>query len=778
LVGNYLIMWTRYHQFESLEHMLRERLRPGGEDLPVQCVVFGGTGAVGGSVVLELARLILASNRYRQPPLRGRIVATGMSDREITGFVRRLYLALEGQVEIEKIRPRREYRIGAQVDLTFRHFHLTAPTDLAAAVAAARHATEGAVDVEAVLGKAFDALPSPFLEFVEKEDFQHLLDGVVVGIPLPSVATYTMESLDAIAEEHGLDHETLNRIKDRYLHSFVRGLAVIRQRHARHVVMAHTTAVGGMYRVDGTVSEIRLGFAHSALGDLLADKKRFADSLTNLYLDHDLEVLITAAAIGIDAVEFRARLPWVRGVRRVLEAAAEKRGGAPVPLAELQDGRIRLYPAITLEAGVLTGKVRGGDPLHFGPGKRLTVEAAIRSGENGLFSVANCMALYNVMKVAIPEELASVIVRRIIFGRERRASWFREGLAYYTQTENAQFAFRVLESDQRLVQAHLGAFAVQSFQALGSSTHQARLHELGLIVLLLRLLDLGRRLGGFSDEELASGVQDLDAFLWSRTRVPSFEDFLGLGVEEQARLLGALCEVRTKFHVGELIGCDLRGQGRRLPGREKFFARLATRIRRYLSTITSLGTPILFVSPRHSEERLKLGPYVAPLDLAVTDAGALRRKLRRMAREAGVPFAQARDWVVVNNGFIDFRPHALATDTRGLPQLPSAGEGRRSALLRTRNPDELVAWLASLPAGCYFTTAGLVALDYRLRQLWRQLKQRRVELGTADTWKKLFFRKENGHFALTPGLVESCRMYSEGLGKVTGTEVLWPRWGY
>ena len=35
-----------------------------------------------------------------------------------------------------------------------------------------------------------------------------------------------------------------------------------------------------------------------------------------------------------------------------------------------------------------------------------------------------------------------------------------------------------------------------------------------------------------------------------------------------------------------------------------------------------------------------------------------------------------------------------------------------------------------------------------------------------------------GRHILSPGLIETVRMYSEGLGKVTGTEALWPGWGY
>ena len=37
---------------------------------------------------------------------------------------------------------------------------------------------------------------------------------------------------------------------------------------------------------------------------------------------------------------------------------------------------------------------------------------------------------------------------------------------------------------------------------------------------------------------------------------------------------------------------------------------------------------------------------------------------------------------------------------------------------------------------------------------------------------------DRGYHIITPGLVETVRMYNEGLGKITGTETLWPRWGY
>ena len=95
-----------------------------------------------------------------------------------------------------------------------------------------------------------------------------------------------------------------------------------------------------------------------------------------------------------------------------------------------------------------------------------------------------------------------------------------------------------------------------------------------------------------------------------------------------------------------------------------------------------------------------------------------------------------------------------------------------------RTLENLAAWLGELPTGSYFTTCGLVALQYRLGRLYGQVRQRRIQLGTWETWKHLFPQDSTGRHILSPGLIETVRMYSEGLGKVTGTEALWPEWGY
>lgn len=818
-------MRTLYHEFESLEHLLATRLLPGGEDQPIRFVVFGGTGAVGGAAVMELCRLILMT-RGGDHELTGEIYATGLNDKEIVGFVTRLYNALEGEVAIDKIEPKRHYRLDGRIDLRFDLLRLEIPADLGDHVAEQVRILGDDVSVESVLGEYFAAQACSFLSFVEALESE-TLHAVLVAIPLPSVATYTLGTIDDIVDRYGLDHATGQRIKKRYLQTFVRGLAVIHQKYARHVVMAHTTAVGGMYRVDGGKAEIRLGFAHSASGKKLVDKKFFAEELTQLFIDQGFDVLVTAAAIGIDAVEFDRDLPSDRAVVGRMRRLFGDVDHESIEARDLESGKILLYrfhdlpldepddprPAHTAEppedwattdADDVPSVDEPGDdepgeevdretlraemlaklhaepeprpwprPLAFGGGKELRVDAAIRSGENGIFSVANCVALYNVMKVAIPEELAMVLVRHAVFGPERRRDWFQDKICYYTETENCLFALKLLESYPSLVKAHHGAFSIQAYQALGSSTHQARLHELGLLLLVLRLRELRGKFAAIAESEFDAALSELDGldeFFWKHTRIPAFEDLRGFGAGELAEEMCRLVEADDMEGGGRLLGYDPRRQGIRQPARERFLHRLATSVQRYLQCITSLGIPILYRA--NGSDRVLVGPYVAPLDDAIANSDGLVRRWRRGAETWQTGFESFRDWVICNNGFVDLRPHALATTAK------EPGVHLDDRVFRFGTGDELQSWLARQARDTYFTTCGLAALLYRLGRLGDKVCHRQVRLGTRETWKHLFQEDEDGRHLITPGLVETVRMYTEGLGKITGTEALWPRWGY
>ncbi|MEM7353943.1 MAG: hypothetical protein AAF657_24290 [Acidobacteriota bacterium] len=821
-------MRTLYHEFESLEHLLATRLLPGGGAQPIRFVVFGGTGAVGGASVMELCRMILMARDLRQPPLRGEIYATGIADKDVANFASRLYMALGDEVEIEKIEPRRHYRLDGRIDLRFDLLRLEVPRDLEDRVVERQRQAEAggeALSLEQALAAEFGDQSCPFQGFVESLG-AHLLHAVLVAIPLPSVATYTLGNIDRLIAKAGLDHAVKQRVKKNYLRTFIRGLAVIQQRYARNVVMAHTTAVGGMYRVDGGKPEIRLGFAHSALGKLLVDKKFFAEELTQLYLDHGFDVLETAAAIGIDGVEFRQHLTLDRAIQRGLAAAGEAADEPPVPATDLESGLILLYPSAlvpleppaepepvepdpaeaeaaesmneapeedaAIDAEPAAEELANAEPevevasevayapappsdeqaLIFGAGKELIVDAAIRSGENGIFSVGNCVALYHVMKVAIPEELAMVLVRHAVFGPERRRDWFQDKFSYYTETENSHFALKLLDSYPQLVRAHHGAFNVQAYQALGSSTHQARMHELGLLLLVLRLRELGNTFLEVSEDDLDAALADFDQFFWERTSIPAFEDLEGLGGGRLGELFGALCEADSMEAAGGLLGYDPRQVGLREPGRERFLARLATQIQRYLNAITSLGIPILYRSPTDGLDHMLLGPYVAPLDAAISRRDDVHRLWGELAEQQGVPPATARDWVIANNGFVDLRPVAVGSAAK------EPGPWLIDKVRTMHSEAELVEWLDALETGAYFTTCGTLALVRRLEQLSRDVCQRRIQLGTRETWKHLFKEDRRGRHLISPGLVETVRLYSEGLGKITGTEALWPSWGY
>ena len=399
------------------------------------------------------------------------------------------------------------------------------------------------------------------------------------------------------------------------------------------------------------------------------------------------------------------------------------------------------------------------------------VDAAIRSGENGLFSVANCVALYNVMKVAIPEELAMVLVRHALFGPERRRDWFKEKICYYSETENSYFALRLLDSYPQLVRAHHGPFAVQAYQALGSATHQARLHELGLLMLWLRMRELSKDFQNIPEAELTAALPNIGDFLWNRTRIPSFQDLEGIDPSTMAAAFTELCEADSMEAVGRLLGFDPRRYAQRLPGREKFLHRLCNHIRRYLQIITSLGVPIIY-RQSSGEDRLLVGPYVAPLDSAIAERGDVAAAWRRGAENCGASFDAYRDWTIVNNGFVDLRPHALGCAAK------EPDTDLEDHVSRLASSEELQAWLSTLAPGSYFTTCGTIALHHRLQHLGDLVQKRKVELGTRETWKHLFRQDRHGRHLISPGLVETMRMYCEGQGKITGTEALWPRWGY
>ncbi len=161
--------------------------------------------------------------------------------------------------------------------------------------------------------------------------------------------------------------------------------------------MAHTTSVGGMYQIINGEPVIKLGYAHSSLGDLLKEKQFYANELTIQYSNFNLKSLVTASAIGFDYIYTSSTLRLSSGVSRKYRTAAEK-NKLPFDLKVAYDKKgerllNRIFPFQSLSISHPVSDTKGNPvtktPLNFGNNKdnipSLNVNYALRSGENGLF---------------------------------------------------------------------------------------------------------------------------------------------------------------------------------------------------------------------------------------------------------------------------------------------------------------------------------------------------------------------------------------------------------
>ena len=110
---------------------------------------------------------------------------------------------------------------------------------------------------------------------------------------------------------------------------------------------------------------------------------------------------------------------------------------------------------------------------------------SIRSGENGFFTVANADALYRSMRVASAGELGLLMARVALFGDDRLSPWFRDGVCYYTETDNSRHVLDFL-SQPSLQATQLSGLEPMALQDLGSAKHQAEMHTLALLILVHR----------------------------------------------------------------------------------------------------------------------------------------------------------------------------------------------------------------------------------------------------------------------------------------------------
>jgi hypothetical protein len=754
-------------------------------------VFFGGTGAVGGTAVLELLSMYeemfaAAPPRDDEVPV---IVATAASGNEIQSFTKRLFRYVESRHGPEK-RPtlvRSGYLTHSGVFIGLERFEIDALPALHGFAHLPEEERRRALpEVLRTFGTGIGRPPEqigealarsvpddPFSRFLtdyrrgwEKDRAFDRFRSVTIGIPIPSLLAYHERNVDVIVEQvDGFEREA-EKLKEHFVDLLERDMALVRDQLAESFVIAHTTAVGGMYDedADGRVS-IRLGFAHSAHDEKLVEKQQYAAELTRRYAAAGLNMLITAAAIGIDEVRIREHVPLHSVLRQRLADMPDDRRPIAWPRGgKRSSGRWmqRAFRPITVELDA----PEHGSPVKFEQGEELLPSYTLRSGENGFLSVANADALYRVMRIASGSELGLVLARVALLGDDPRSPWFSEHVCYYTETDNSRHVFDFL-GQERLRQAQLSGLDPMALQDLGSAKHQGELHTLALFILLhrLRTFDVNA-----IDPYVDLRHFDPGAFFVQHSATLTLDVVVSWEAETLASDLRRMVTAESPDDLEQL----LHPTGQELfPKRREAKRLILSTVLHAIWAIPSLGSPIVFAGG-DGKIRVRTGYYVAPLELIVTDQATLKDRLREDHQRSGNRCSDAvyRDFNLAVGGFVDVRPHAIV----------SAAANDRSDLsdrVRTlRSDEELRAFIAELEPYSFFATCGLLAVLFRIRALYRLIEESMVETGTLQTFHWQFPRDAAGRVILVPGILEAFRLVSEGLEKTTGTERLDGIWGY
>lgn len=269
-------------------------------------LVFGGTGAVGGATVLQLVKICEEVARHRpHAGLPQRILATGLTKQEIRRFTKRLFqVQHRDHQRTPTLLPGVGYRTVGGIEIELMPFSV----DLSLPTTQFNGDAINVISADRLIDLLNRQPPRPFSSFVQNyidaKPGRERLRSVIVTIPLASLAAYKLTELERLAETHGISRSSaaLEEIKTTFLRGLRDDLVIVRQRLADEMLIAHTTAVGGMYDDEDNLRVIRLGFAHSAMDDRLRSKQLFAETLERLYTEAGIKVLVTAAAIGIDEI--------------------------------------------------------------------------------------------------------------------------------------------------------------------------------------------------------------------------------------------------------------------------------------------------------------------------------------------------------------------------------------------------------------------------------------------------------------------------------------------
>jgi hypothetical protein len=726
-------------------------------------VFIGGTGAVGGAAALQMVAMFEEMMTIAPPASADDVpvlIVTGRSDDEVHTFESRLKRFTRSRWGAGTIPKHFEqgYLMPGGVYVAISKFELKPVPGLEIVTDADIASRKSAVDEFLKFANVSDpeqlvdyvGATRPVTSFLEDRK-QRLRDyddkpfrSVLLGFPLPTILSYQSGGLDIVSNALGLGAEFTARVKSEFESAFADDLVAVREEWGARVLVAHTTGVGGMYdeTPDGRTTP-RLGFAHASRDEALRQKHIEAEHLMQKYAQRGVLMLVTAAAIGIDEVRMREPIPLHGGIVKALRDAKHElfRG------ARERRQFIHLFKPITLQLDAPSSR-----ELHFKLGEEIHPEYAIRSGENGFFSVANADALYRVMKVASVSELGHVLSSVGLLGDDPNVPWFKDSICYYTETASSKQVFDFLYQPV-LLNAQLSGIDPMALQDLGSAKHQAELHTLSLLITLHRL----RTLDIDALEEYPRGSFDPKRFLLDNSRALTFRDVELWDVDTLARDLHTLV---TADKPGQLLTLKPMRDPGQFGARDEAHLAVLKVVLDAVFTITSLGTPIVV-----DDNTVRCGYYVAPFGKIVTHEDSLAH----MFDDASPDY---RAFQMSVNGFIDLRPHGIVSSAK-LPSDLHAG-----AVTTHRDEASFAARVASIEPYSFFATCGLVAILHRLRALSRLLTQSRTDLGTMQDWLWTMLRDERGHTYVIPGVVEALRMISEAQEKTTGTEWLDGIWGY
>ncbi|HEX6160438.1 MAG TPA: hypothetical protein VF111_09760 [Thermoanaerobaculia bacterium] len=747
-------------------------------------VFIGGTGAVGGAAVLQMIAMLEEMMAIRPAPSPTDVpvlIVTGRGDEDINAFVTRLnrftrtrwgashaprqfehgYLTPGGvyvAISPFQLKPIPGLELVTDADPTHRDEKIGEFLRLAGAD---RDAPKEQI-AEALMKHVRATRPlSAFLEdrLVRLRDYgPKPFRSVLLGFPLPSILAYQQGGLRHVATSVGLEEEFISTLRHEFEDAFAQDLAGVTERWGTRVLVAHTTGVGGMYDedLDGTTTP-RLGFAHAARDQFLRTKHEEAEHLTREYAKRGILMLVTAAAIGIDEVRVRERIPLHNEiVRRLRDLPNDV---FPAARTRKRQYLRRVHPKTLPMSGAAPEKPR---ELFFRTGDELAPEYAIRSGENGFFSPANADALYRVMKIASASELGHVLAAVALLGDDPNVPWFANGICYYTETASSKQVFDFLYQPP-LLGYQLSAVDPLALQDLGSAKHQAELHTLALLILLHRL-----KTADFDGlPPYPSTSFDARQYFLESSRPLTFRD---VETWDCATLANELKTLVTARRAEQLLPLRPMRDPGQFAGRDEAHQAILEVVLQSVFAIPSLGSPI--VVEEDGQPVARTGYWIAPLGEVVTDDDSLRRMFAAGAERVGCSVEEYTAFEMAVNGFVDLRPVGIISAVK------TAGELRPDAVTITRSPEEFARALHALEPYSFFATCGLLAVLHRLRALGLMLREARTDLGTMQDWIWSVPRDERGHTLIVPGVVEALRMIAEGQEKTTGTEYLDGIWGY